>query len=152
MMLVGLHATAKFPNVPTNFQMYRQNSEKAFLGGGGGGSCPPCTSSGYDDAPRFENCHWNCHWKTPLDYRIWILQLNFEISLHDSNLRTHTPTYTIISMISNYRIFILIVNYALVRKPSKTELEVKWTIISLIKESFHKPLCRLGEWKVILGT
>ena len=32
-MLVGLH-------VPTNFQMYRQNSEKA-LWGGGGGSCPP---------------------------------------------------------------------------------------------------------------
>ena len=27
-MLVGLH-------VPTNFQMYRQNSEKALLGGGG---------------------------------------------------------------------------------------------------------------------
>ena len=33
-MLVGLH-------VPTNFQMYRQNSEKALLGGGGGGNCPP---------------------------------------------------------------------------------------------------------------
>ena len=32
-MLVGLL-------VPTNFQMYRQNSEKALLGGGGG-SCPP---------------------------------------------------------------------------------------------------------------
>ena len=31
-MLVGSH-------VPTNFQMYRQNSEKALLGGGG--SCPP---------------------------------------------------------------------------------------------------------------
>ena len=31
-MLVGLH-------VPTNFQMYRQNSDKALLGGGG--SCPP---------------------------------------------------------------------------------------------------------------
>ena len=30
-MLVGLH-------VPTNFQMYRQNSEKALLGG----NCPPC--------------------------------------------------------------------------------------------------------------
>ena len=29
-MLVGLH-------VPTNFQMYRQKSEKALLGGGGGG-------------------------------------------------------------------------------------------------------------------
>ena len=37
-MLVGLH-------VPTNFQMYRQKSEKALLGGGGGGwgqfPCPP---------------------------------------------------------------------------------------------------------------
>ena len=32
-MLVGSH-------VPTNFQMYRQKSEKALLGGGG--SCPPC--------------------------------------------------------------------------------------------------------------
>ena len=31
-MLVGLH-------VPTNFQMYRQKSEKALLGGGG--NCPP---------------------------------------------------------------------------------------------------------------
>ena len=31
-MLVGLH-------VATNFQMYRQNSEKALLGGG---DCPPC--------------------------------------------------------------------------------------------------------------
>ena len=29
-MLAGLH-------VPTNFQMYRQNSEKALWGGGGGG-------------------------------------------------------------------------------------------------------------------
>ena len=33
-MLVGLH-------VPTNFQMYRQNSENALLGGGGG-QLPPC--------------------------------------------------------------------------------------------------------------
>ena len=33
-MLVGLH-------VATNFEMYRQNSEKALLGGGGGGKCPP---------------------------------------------------------------------------------------------------------------
>ena len=34
-MLVGLH-------VPTNFQMYRQNSEKALLGGGGAiAPCPP---------------------------------------------------------------------------------------------------------------
>ena len=32
-MLVGLH-------VPTNFEMYRQNSEKALLGGGG--ELPPC--------------------------------------------------------------------------------------------------------------
>ena len=31
-----LTCTDKFPNVPTNFQMYRQNSEKALLG-----SCPP---------------------------------------------------------------------------------------------------------------
>ena len=41
-MLVGLH-------VATNFQMYRQNSEKALLGGGGG--CPPdgwqCQGSRY---------------------------------------------------------------------------------------------------------
>ena len=39
-MLVGLH-------VATNFQMYRQNSEKALLGGGGGGIAalphPPAT-------------------------------------------------------------------------------------------------------------
>ena len=37
-MLVGLH-------VATNFQMYRQNSEKALLGGGGGAvaPCPPAT-------------------------------------------------------------------------------------------------------------
>ena len=34
-MLVGSH-------VPTNFQMYRQKSEKALLGGGGGGQLPPC--------------------------------------------------------------------------------------------------------------
>ena len=42
-MLVGLH-------VPTNFQMYRQNSEKALLGGGRGGQLPtpaPPPSSGY---------------------------------------------------------------------------------------------------------
>ena len=32
-MLVGSH-------VPTDFQMYRQNSEKALWGGGGGGNCP----------------------------------------------------------------------------------------------------------------
>ena len=32
-MLIGLH-------VATNFEMYRQNSEKALLGGGGG-NCPP---------------------------------------------------------------------------------------------------------------
>ena len=34
-MLVGLH-------VATNFEMYRQNSEKALLAGGGGGGLPPC--------------------------------------------------------------------------------------------------------------
>ena len=40
-MLVGLH-------VPTNFQMYRQNSEKALLGGGGAIAPPPCPPpSGY---------------------------------------------------------------------------------------------------------
>ena len=33
-MLVRLH-------VPTNFQMYRQKSEKALLGGGGGAIAPP---------------------------------------------------------------------------------------------------------------
>ena len=33
-MLVGLH-------VATNFQMYRQNSEKALLGGGGIAPLPP---------------------------------------------------------------------------------------------------------------
>ena len=35
-MLVGLH-------VATHFQMYRQNSEKALLGGGGGGVAPLAT-------------------------------------------------------------------------------------------------------------
>ena len=42
-MLVGSH-------VPTNFQMYRQKSDKKKHyggGGGGGGSCPPCPPSGY---------------------------------------------------------------------------------------------------------
>ena len=41
-MLVGLH-------VPTNFQMYRQNSEKHYGGGGGGGNCSlgPPPPSGY---------------------------------------------------------------------------------------------------------
>ena len=34
-MLVGLH-------VPTNSQMYRQNSEKSIMGGGGAGKLPPC--------------------------------------------------------------------------------------------------------------
>ena len=33
--------TDKFPNVPTNFQMYRQKSEKALLGGGGAAPPPP---------------------------------------------------------------------------------------------------------------
>ena len=42
-MLVGLH-------VPTDFQMYRQNSEKALLGGGG----PPPPPSGYASARRQE--------------------------------------------------------------------------------------------------
>ena len=50
-MLVGLH-------VPTNFQMYRQNSEKALLGGGGGGGLSgyangwQCQGSRYDDFAR----------------------------------------------------------------------------------------------------
>ena len=44
-MLVGSH-------VPTNFQMYRQKSEKALLGGGG--SCPPCPPSGYAYTLIFE--------------------------------------------------------------------------------------------------
>ena len=43
-MLVGLH-------VPTNFQMYRQKSEKALLGGGGG-QLPPPPPSGYANALR----------------------------------------------------------------------------------------------------
>ena len=41
-MLVGLH-------VPTNFQMYRQKSEKALLGGGGNFPLPP-PPSGYANA------------------------------------------------------------------------------------------------------
>ena len=41
-MLVGLH-------VPTNFQMYRQKSEKALLGGGGQ-LPPPPPPSGYANA------------------------------------------------------------------------------------------------------
>ena len=48
-MLVGL-------NVPTNFQMYRQNSEKALLGGGGGRNLPPpprlATLMGYTSETR----------------------------------------------------------------------------------------------------
>ena len=48
-MLVGLH-------VPTNFQMYRQNSEKALLGGGGGPAPPP--PSGYaNGAEMVENMY-----------------------------------------------------------------------------------------------
>ena len=46
--------TDKFPNVPTNFQMYRQKSEKALLGGGGNcppGPPPPPPLSGYANAP-----------------------------------------------------------------------------------------------------
>ena len=39
-MLVGLH-------VPTDFQMYRQNSEKALLGGGGAIAPLPPPPSGY---------------------------------------------------------------------------------------------------------
>ena len=44
-MFVGLH-------VATNFEMYRQNSEKALLGGGGGGNCPPAP-------PGYAN-GWQC--------------------------------------------------------------------------------------------
>ena len=46
-MLVGL-------NVPTNFQMYRQNSEKALLRGGGGAIAPlpPPPPSGYANVSK----------------------------------------------------------------------------------------------------
>ena len=41
----------QIPNVPTNFQMYRQKSEKALLGGGGGAIAPPpLPPSGYANA------------------------------------------------------------------------------------------------------
>ena len=50
-MLVGSH-------VPTNFQMYRQKSERALLGGGGGAAAPPAPPppSGYanDASPKPE--------------------------------------------------------------------------------------------------
>ena len=36
-----LTCTDTFLNVPTNFQMYRQKSEKTLLGGGGGAIAPP---------------------------------------------------------------------------------------------------------------
>ena len=40
-MLVGSHE-------PTNFQMYRQKSEKSIIGGGGGAAAPPAPPpSGY---------------------------------------------------------------------------------------------------------
>ena len=46
-MLVGLH-------VPTNFQMYRQNSEKALLGGGGAiAPLPPPPHSGYANVKHY---------------------------------------------------------------------------------------------------
>ena len=60
-MLVGLH-------VPTNFQMYRQNSEKPLLGGGGNCPPPPVPPSGYANGMHFyslmvtSQCSHN-HWK-----------------------------------------------------------------------------------------
>ena len=42
-----LTCTNKFSNVPTNFQMYRQKSEKALWGGGGAGGQLPPPPSGY---------------------------------------------------------------------------------------------------------
>ena len=51
-----LTCTDKFLNVPTNFQMYRQKSEKALLGGGGGQlpPLPPPPPSGYASALGME--------------------------------------------------------------------------------------------------
>ena len=62
-MLVGLH-------VPTNFQMYRQNSEKALLGGGGGAVAPlPPPPSGYANDVRYVR-NVNQPWK-PMDEGAW---------------------------------------------------------------------------------
>ena len=46
-MLVGLNF-----DVPTNFQMYRQKSDKALLGGGGQLSPPPSGYANDDDDSR----------------------------------------------------------------------------------------------------
>ena len=49
-MLVGLH-------VPTNFQMYRQISEKSIMGGGGAiAPLPPPPPSGYASGGRNRLC------------------------------------------------------------------------------------------------
>ena len=50
MTCLSAYMYRQIPNVPTNFQMYRQKSEKALLGGGGGGNCPLCPPSGYANA------------------------------------------------------------------------------------------------------
>ena len=66
-MLVGLH-------VPTNFQMYRQMSEKALLGGGG--QLPPCPPSGYANAPCFALVICTAHLLRPLYFKILDPPLN----------------------------------------------------------------------------
>ena len=43
---LSVQMTCLSAHVPTNFQMYRQKSEKALLGGGGG-QLPPPPPSGY---------------------------------------------------------------------------------------------------------
>ena len=57
-MLVGLH-------VATNFEMYRQNSEKALLGGGG--ELPPCPPPPPPPPPGYAN-GWQCQGSR---YMIW---------------------------------------------------------------------------------
>ena len=72
-MLVGLH-------VPTNFQMYRQNSEKALLGG----NCPPAPPpppppSGYANGP-YSKCAANCcNNVSPHERRLFILRRDYNI-------------------------------------------------------------------------
>ena len=54
-----LTCTDKIPNVPTNFQMYRQKSEKALLGGA---AAPPCPPSGYaNGAMQYSTCAMTVH-------------------------------------------------------------------------------------------
>ena len=66
-MLCRLTCTDKFPNVPTNFQMYRQKSEKALLGGQ---LPPPCPPAGYASAPCTCTTHYRhttlTFWRTEL--------------------------------------------------------------------------------------